>query len=505
MKKRRLSNPFNDAGGDYKSENVEEHEKKYIYPSIVNSPIMVHKDKVIYGFGNCLLVFNLKENNFIRKVEDHTCTVRSLDVNVQRKYFLTTGDDKMIMIYDDNWVLCKKIIHKKKIVKAYFLKYTNKVEEEKKIEILFIDKYGDVYVYDVSSFLSEDTESCAAVGINYIRKGNDNNESQKNDDKMIVKLSYLNDALNEIQEKDEDLFFMKDFEYVKQNYHQNVDNSKKKNHNEIEIHQKSTMNNNSDYFIQYNNINEMEKVKHKLKKHYYECFQNKKYIYPILTCNSTVISIYYDQNYLIIGDKDEKIRIIKNKKNNKIYNFYLNHTLFITSLVLINYFIFSSAGADGYLYLWNIKTRDIIDSLLLDFSFLLKNVKLNCIHTNLLPLSNNIQKFKLIITTLHFNEHTSCLYATVENLNGILIIPLILHKNSNCVAAFDKEKISFHYVKKDILSFILLRFNNENVLLYVDREEGNLHRLNFDNDNQPNGEVTTFSHSFFRGCGKMGN
>ncbi|SBT46335.1 WD repeat-containing protein, putative [Plasmodium ovale wallikeri] len=281
MKKRRLSKPFKETGGDSKSENVEEHEKKYIYPSIVNSPIMVHKDKVIYGFGNCLLVFNLKENNFIRKVEDHTCTVRSLDVNAQRKYFLTTGDDKMIMIYDDNWVLCKKIIHKKKIVKAYFLKYTNKVEEEKKIEILFIDKYGDVYVYDVSSFLSGDTESSVAVGMNHIHNSNDNKKSQKDDDKMIVKLSYLSDALNEIQEKDEDLFFMKDFEYVKQDDEGNVDNSK--SDNEMKIDQKSIMNNNCDYFTQYNNINEMEKIKDKLKKHYYECFQNEKYIYPILT------------------------------------------------------------------------------------------------------------------------------------------------------------------------------------------------------------------------------
>ncbi|CRG95609.1 conserved Plasmodium protein, unknown function [Plasmodium gallinaceum] len=480
MKKRQKINSLNTSLGS-KSTNLSDHEKKYIYPCIPNSPIIFNKNQIIYGYGNTLLVFCKKENKFIKKIEEHKNAIRSLDISENKKYFLTTGDDKIIIIYDENWSIIQKIIHKKKIVKAYFLKYIEK--ETNKFEILLIDKYGDIYIYDLNNLRNKS---------NLINEKNKNeiidNDFIMKKDEDIVKLTYLYDSLSEVNEKDEDLFFMKDFEHI---YNENLENCMLDNNGDIKSDIETTNTENNDV-LNLKNVKKMNDIKEKLEKHYFECFQNKNLLYPTLTCNSTVISLYYDEKFLIIGDRDEKIRIIKNKRLNKIYNFYLNHKLFITSVLLINEKTFCSSAADGYIYLWNIKTKEVIDYIYLDFNFLSKFIDIKSLFNN----SINLDKYKFIVNILNFNENTYSIFATIENLKGIMIIPLIKNENSAFIN-FNKEKIFFFTLDYNILSFMLLNINSQNFIVFVDRNKGYLHQIKLGDDNNLNEEVATFDHSFF--------
>ncbi|CRH04047.1 conserved Plasmodium protein, unknown function [Plasmodium relictum] len=482
MKKRQKIDSLNNASIP-KNTILSDNDKKHIYPSIANSPIIFNNDQIIYGYGNTLLIFCKKENKFIKTIKEHKNAIRSLDISENKKYFLTTGDDKVIIIYEENWSIFHKILHKKKIVKAYFLKYIEK--ETNKFEILFIDKYGDVYIYDLNNLHSTSN----LINEKKIIEGESIIE-----DKTIEKLTYLYDSLNEVKEKDEDLFFMKDFEHI---YNENLEDLALNNNggikNDIEL-----IKNDYNEALNLKNVKKMNDIKEKLEKHYFECFQNKNLLYPILTCNSIVISLYYDKKFLIMGDRDEKIRIIKNKKLNKIYNFYLNHKLFITSVLLINELVFCSAAADGYLYLWNIKTKEIIDYIYLDFNFLSKFVDLKSLFNN----SNNLDKYKFIINILNFNESMFAIFATIENFKGIFVIPLVKNDNSALIN-FNKEKIVFYTLNHSILSFILLNFNSENFIVFVDRDKGYLHQIKLNDDNKLNSEVTTFDHSFFEDNNEM--
>ncbi|ETW34230.1 hypothetical protein PFTANZ_05050 [Plasmodium falciparum Tanzania (2000708)] len=243
------------------------------------------------------------------------------------------------------------------------------------------------------------------------------------------------------------------------------------------------------------NINSIKK---KLEIHYAECFKNENLLYPIHTCNSSVISLYYDDKFLIIGDRDEKIRIIKNKKIHKIYNFYLNHKLFITCVELINEHIFCSTSADCYVHLWNIKKKEVVDSLYLDMNFLCKYVQLS----SLFPNKSNMENYKFLISILYFHKKSFSLFAIIENVKGFLIIPLKEQKennnDNNNLMAFDEEKIYFYELKEHVLSFTFLSLNNQkDVLLFVDREKGYLHKINLNDDNSLSKDIKIFPHSFF--------
>ncbi|CDU85189.1 hypothetical protein YYC_02941 [Plasmodium yoelii 17X] len=502
MKKRQRPKDFNSLDCSKKIENISEEEKKYIYPSIPNSPIIFHNDNIIYGLGKSLIIFNIKENKYIKKIEEHESVIRSLDVNENSKYFLTTGDDKIIIIYDENWNVRYKIVHKKKIVKAYFLKCGD--EKIEKNEILFIDKYGDVYLCNTQLLLKD-----GGLKDNNLSESNTNNDQnckKENNDtssegSITIKLNYLIDSLNDIEIKDEDLFFMKDFEHILENNYDNSDGSynieneidMKENKNSEEKLDEQNDNNKINIFNGHEN--KINKIKEKLEKHYEECFNNHHYLHPIITCSSGVVSLYYDNNFLIIGDRDEKIRILKNKDLNKIYNFYLNHKLFITSLALINEKIFCSSGADSYLYLWNIKTKEIIDSLYIDYNFLSKYIELKLFFNN----SNNIDKYNFIVGMLIFNKKTSSIYMSIENIKGILVIPLNISSTDKEHVKINKDKIKFYLLKDYPLSFLFTNNNdnNNNSLFYVGRSNGNLNQIIVNEENEFNSDPTVFPHSFF--------
>ncbi|SOV24831.1 conserved Plasmodium protein, unknown function [Plasmodium sp. DRC-Itaito] len=469
--------------------NEENEDKKYVYPSIGNFPIIINNDMLIYGYGKYLLFFCLKDMKFVKIIDDHESAIRSLDNYMDGEFFLTTGDDKTIIIYDKNWCKYMKILHKKKVVKAYFLK---EVEKSEHFKILFIDKYGDIYIYKPPK---------------YVTKEKNNNMSEinnKENNYETIQLLYLYDSLNDVEEKDEDIFFMKEFD---QAYNEDIllnhcDNEKNKESINYEIY-KNNDNSDNHYESKLNEKNEIlniNSIKKKLENHYAECFKNENLLYPIHTCNSSVISLYYDHKFLIIGDRDEKIRIIKNKKIHKIYNFYLYHKLFITCVELINEHIFCSASADCYIHLWNIKRKQVIDSLYLDMNFLSKYVKLSSIFSNM----SNIENYKFLINIIFFHKKSFSLFAIIENVKGFLIIPLKEknennnNNNNNNLVVFDEEKIYFYQLEEDVLSFTFLSLNNQNdVLLFVDRKEGNLHKIYFNDDNTLSKDIKIFPHSYF--------
>ncbi|GAW83127.1 hypothetical protein, conserved [Plasmodium gonderi] len=486
------------------NDNVDEDEKKYIYPSIAKSPIIHHNEYIIYGYGSSLILYSMKEKKCVKKIDEHENALRSLDVNINKKYFLTSGDDKIIVIYDEHWSVCYKIIHKKKIVKAYFLKCLK--EEDNTFEILFIDKYGDVYLFDLNMVRS----GGACLNKEHGDPVKRENNSTTADTIHTIKLKYLIDSLNEIQEKDEDLFFMNNFEKMLHDGQAGTeiegDTVENLDSTNAEICQVKSVENEEglreEPILQESLMqkqSKLELMKKKLERHYFENFQNEKLMHPILTCNSAVISLYYDNKFLIIGDRDEKIRIIKNKKMNQIYNFYLKHKLFITSLVLINPTIFCSASADCYLYMWDIKTKEVIDSLYLDFSFLSKLAKGNVSFKS----SCHLNKYKFIINTLNFNENNSTIYATAENLKGILIIPLTINNITKQLVKFNKEEVSFFPLHYDVLSFIVLSYNNVDSVIFVDRSKGHLHQIKLTSHGKFHDEVTTLDqHTFFEGRGQ---
>ncbi|KEG03235.1 WD repeat-containing protein, putative [Plasmodium vinckei vinckei] len=504
-KKRQRPKDLNSQDCSKKFENISEEEKKYIYPSIPNSPIIFHNDNIIYGLGKSLIIFNIKENKYIKQIEEHESVIRSLDVNENSKYFLTTGDDKIIIIYDGDWNVRYKIVHKKKIVKAYFLKCEDGQNE--KNEILFIDKYGDVYLCNTQLLLKD-----GGLKDNNLSESNTNNDQtckKENNDtspeaSITIKLNYLIDSLNDIEIKDEDLFFMKDFEHILENNYDNSDESYNVE-NEIDINNDVDVkenknseeklgesNDNNKINILNSHENKINKIKERLEKHYQECFNNQHHLHPIITCSSGVVSLYYDNNFLIIGDRDEKIRILKNKDLNKIYNFYLNHKLFITSLALINEKIFCSSGADSYLYLWNIKTKEIIDSLYIDYPFLSKYIELKSFFDN----SNNIDKYNFIVGMLIFNKKTSSIYMSIENIKGILVIPINVNDTNKECVTINKDKIKFYLLKDYPLSFLFTNYNNTNSLFYVDRNNGNLNQIILNEENELNSDPTVYTHSF---------
>ncbi|SOS80927.1 conserved Plasmodium protein, unknown function [Plasmodium sp. gorilla clade G1] len=511
--------------------NEDNEDKKYVYPSIGNFPIIINNDMLIYGYGKYLLFFCLKDMKFIKIIDDHQSAIRSLDKFKEGNFFLTTGDDKTIIIYDKYWCKYMKILHKKKIVKAYFLK---EVQESEHFKILFIDKYGDIYIYKPPENLTNENNNKIQI-------------NDKDDNYETVQLLYLYDSLNDIEAKDEDIFFMKEFD---QEFHEDIllkdsdDDEKNKdsvNYDKYEQNDNCVDNcddnyvdncvdncvdnyvdncddnyvdNCNDNYVDncvdnyddnYENIlNEKNKaininsIKKKLEIHYAECFKNENLLYPIHTCNSSVISLYYDDKFLIIGDRDEKIRIIKNKKIHKIYNFYLNHKLFITCVELINEHIFCSTSADCYVHLWNIKKKEVVDSLYLDMNFLCKYVQLS----SLFPNKSNMENYKFLISILYFHKKSFSLFAIIENVKGFLIIPLKEQKennnDNNNLMAFDEEKIYFYELKEHVLSFTFLSLNNQkDVLLFVDREKGYLHKINLNDDNSLSKDIKIFPHSFF--------
>ncbi|SPJ12487.1 conserved Plasmodium protein, unknown function [Plasmodium sp. DRC-Itaito] len=476
--------------------NEDNEDKKYVYPSIGNFPIIINNDMLIYGYGKYLLFFCLKDMNFIKIIDDHQSAIRSLDKYKDGKFFLTTGDDKTIIIYDKNWCKYMKILHKKKVVKAYFLK---EVEESEHFKILFIDKYGDIYIYKPPQNVTNKNKNKLQI-------------NKKEDSYETIQLLYLYDSLNDVEEKDEDIFFMKEFdqEFYKHILLKDIDNNEK--NNESFNYDKYRQNDNCDDNYKYmlnekNELVDINSIKKKLEIHYSECFKNENLLYPIHTCNSSVISLYYDDKFLIIGDRDEKIRIIKNKNINKIYNFYLNHKLFITCVELINEQIFSSASADCYIHLWNIKKKEVIDSLYLDINFLCKFAQISSLFSN----KSNLHNYKFLINILFFHKKSFSLFAVIENVKGFLIIPLkeqnnnnnnnnnnSNNSNNNNLISFDDEKIYFYELKEHVLSFTFLTLNNEkDVLLFVDREKGYLHKINLNDDKSLSKDIKIFPHSFF--------
>ncbi|EUT78576.1 hypothetical protein PFAG_05152 [Plasmodium falciparum Santa Lucia] len=461
--------------------NEDNEDKKYVYPSIGNFPIIINNDMLIYGYGKYLLFFCLKDMKFIKIIDDHQSAIRSLDKFKEGNFFLTTGDDKTIIIYDKNWCKYMKILHKKKIVKAYFLK---EVQESEHFKILFIDKYGDIYIYKPPENLTNKNNNKIQI-------------NDKDDNYETVQLLYLYDSLNDVEAKDEDIFFMKEFD---QEFHEDIllkdSDDDEKNKDSVNYDKYEQNDNCVDKCVD-NSIN-INSIKKKLEIHYAECFKNENLLYPIHTCNSSVISLYYDDKFLIIGDRDEKIRIIKNKKIHKIYNFYLNHKLFITCVELINEHIFCSTSADCYVHLWNIKKKEVVDSLYLDMNFLCKYVQLS----SLFPNKSNMENYKFLISILYFHKKSFSLFAIIENVKGFLIIPLKEQKennnDNNNLMAFDEEKIYFYELKEHVLSFTFLSLNNQkDVLLFVDREKGYLHKINLNDDNSLSKDIKIFPHSFF--------
>ncbi|ANQ10677.1 Uncharacterized protein PCOAH_00050460 [Plasmodium coatneyi] len=487
MRKRKYGSRSTPTENEANENPLDEHERKYIYPSIANSPILLHNDQVIYAYGSSLIFYSLKEKKFVKKIDEHENAIRSLDVNKngKKKYFLTTGDDKIIVIYDEQWSVWHKIVHKKKIVKAYFLKYVQ--EEDKKFEIIFIDKYGDVYLFD----------------LNLVMQGSPAMEDAPttSHSSCTTKLSYLQDSLNDIQEKDDDLFFMNNFERMLQGEEdeeeEEEDDKAEGGHTEGDEGQSGKP---LACEAPPREEGKLAQVKEKLERHYSKCFQNETLMYPILTCNSAVVALHYDSNFLIIGDRDEKIRIVKNKKINKIYNFYLNHKLFITSLVLINSKTFCSGGADCYLHMWDIKTKEIIDTIYFDSSFLCKLAQWKEPFSS----SPHLKKYKFVINTLIFKESTWTIYATAENLKGMLIIPLRVNADGSHLLTFNKEEISFFPLEQEVLSFISLSVGGDECILFVDRSAGHLHQIKLTDRGKLVGEVVTLdSHSFFDGAQPM--
>ncbi|KJP88497.1 hypothetical protein AK88_01776 [Plasmodium fragile] len=504
MRKRKYGSRSTPTGNEANENPLDEQERKYIYPSIAHSPILLHNDQVIYAYGSSLIFYSLKEKKFVNKIDEHQNAIRSLDVNMNgnKKYFLTTGDDKIIVIYDEQWSVCHKIVHKKKIVKAYFLKYVQK--EDKKFEIIFIDKYGDVYLFDlnvVERGWGHVTQGSLATG----ESSTIGKVPMTSQSSCTTTLSYLQDALNDIQEKDEDLFFMNNFERMLQGEEEEQDEGEDKSEGghsggDEEQSGKPLPCDPLPGEAPPREEGKLAQVKEKLERHYSKCFQSETLMYPIVTCNSAVISLHYDSNFLIIGDRDEKIRIVKNKKINKIYNFYLNHKLFITSLVLINSKTFCSAAADCYLHMWDIKTKEIIDTMYLDSSFLCKLAELKEPFTT----SPHLNKYKFVINTLIFKESTWTIYATAENLKGILIIPLTLNKDGSHLLTFNKEEISFFPLQQEVLSFIFLSSGGDECILFVDRSAGHLHQIKLTDRGKLVGEVVTLdSHAFFDGAQQM--
>ncbi|SBS91029.1 WD repeat-containing protein, putative [Plasmodium ovale curtisi] len=264
-KKRQRPKDLNSLDCSKKIENISEEEKKYIYP-------------------------NVNENS---------------------KHFLTTGDDKIIIIYDDDWNVRYKIVHKKKIVKAYFLKCGDGQIE--KNEILFIDKYGDVYLCNTQLLLKD-----GALKDNNLSESNTNNDQtckKENNDtspdgSITIKLNYLIDSLNDIEIKDEDLFFMKDFEHILENTYDNSDESYNIENeidinNDIDVKENKNSeekldepNDNNKINVLNGHENKINKIKERLEKHYQECFNNQHYLHPIITCSSGVVSLYYDSMHL---------------------------------------------------------------------------------------------------------------------------------------------------------------------------------------------------------------
>ncbi|CAA9990519.1 conserved Plasmodium protein, unknown function [Plasmodium knowlesi strain H] len=514
MRKRKYGSRSTPTENEANENPLDEQEKKYIYPSIANSPILLHNDQVIYAYGSSLIFYSLKEKKFVKKIDEHQSVIRSLDVNKNgnKKYFLTTGDDKIIVIYDEQWSVWHKIVHKKKIVKAFFLKYVQ--EEDKKFEIIFIDKYGDVYLFDLNLVAHGSFAMGEVSTVGKTPTGED--VPTESHSSCITKLSYLQDSLNDIQEKDEDLIFMNNFERMLQGeeheegeeeddkaeggYTEGDEGQSGKSLPRETFPRETFPRETFPLETRPREEGKLAQVKEKLERHYSKCFQNEMLMYPILTCNSAVVALHYDSNFLIIGDRDEKIRVVKNKKINKIYNFYLNHKLFITSIVLINSKMFCSAAADCYLHMWDIKTKEVIDTICFDAPFVCKLAQLKEPFSN----SPHLKKYKFVINTLIFKESTWTIYATAENLKGILIIPLTHDADGNHLLTFNKEEISFFPLQQEVLSFIFLSVDGDECILFVDRSAGHLHQIKLTDRGKLVGEVVTLDcHTFFDGAQPM--
>lgn len=510
-KRRREISPFQRRKSVFIDENV----KCYLYPSLSNSPIFYFENTIIYGFGNILLLFCTKENKFLKKIQEHLSTIRSVDISTNAKYFLTSGDDKHIIIYDKNWNVLHKIIHKKKISKAFFLKYPEK--EVEKLEILFIDKYGDAYVFDLDNVKDEmgstAISSCESKLQNY--------------EKGEIKLNYLYDTLNSfkkeemeasvsIKEVDEAFIEMNTSEFPDEDYEEededdDITNDEENTKNVRTDNNRNDNETNSNHVILTDKGNTYNDTKVKLDEHFKQCFQNKNALYPIFTCNSsTVTCLHCNDKYLIIGDKDEKIRILKTNKLHKIYNFYLYHKQFITSVTAINESMFCSAAADSCLCLWNIKTKKVCDFLFFDFAFVSTLTQQSEKKNFLLS-----KEWKFIISGLFFHEKTNALFGIMENVNGIFMFPLIKKKNSPHLQ-FDKERINFYPLHIPILSFYIISLSDTHYIFWVDQKNGYLHKMEllFKNVGKEEGdlikfadcfsnEIKTFEHTFFNSSGKI--
>lgn len=479
---------------------LSEEEKKLHFPELPIVPIIQVENQIIYAYSNVVLIFDLTQKTFIKQVEDHKGVIRSLDISEIGSYFLTCGDDKRILVYDAKWNIIHKITHKKKITYAYFFK---KESPQETIEILFVDKYGDVYILDFQAILKQ--KESLNNEIDNKQKENEKDQQAEEDlssteeygnaeEQRKPNLHYLYDKINFIYEEDGSPRLIKDFDemiedHLDKSYADNfVKNPNKKNSEDSSV------------LYKIDNTVTLDDVIQNLETHYRNCFTKREWIHPILTCNASVTSLFHNEKFLILGDKDEKIRIIKNKKIHKIYNFYLNHTQFPTSLILINEERFCSSGADSKLFIWNIKTGQVEDSLIFDFSLISSIVDVN----TFLKRNPGAEKQKYMIHNFQFSKEHSTIFACMENIKGILIIPLKNGETPNEVY-FDKTSIQYHYLPQEVLSLLLIRFEQKVKMAFTDRQQGNLHIIDMNStkkDNQNKQEFfakhcNSFEHNYF--------
>lgn len=100
---------------------------------------------------------------------------------------------------------------------------------------------------------------------------------------------------------------------------------------------------------------------------------------------------------------------------------------------------------------------------------------------------------------LIFNKKTSSIYMSIENIKGILVIPLNISSTDKEHVKINKDKIKFYLLKDYPLSFLFTNNNdnNNNSLFYVGRSNGNLNQIIVNEENEFNSDPTVFPHSFF--------
>eukprot|EP01117_Protostelium_nocturnum_P016337 TRINITY_DN6445_c0_g1_i1.p1 TRINITY_DN6445_c0_g1~~TRINITY_DN6445_c0_g1_i1.p1 ORF type:complete len:367 (-),score=130.58 TRINITY_DN6445_c0_g1_i1:87-1187(-) len=102
-----------------------------------------------YASGNDVLVLDLKSNLLVvsedLNSQGHSDLVRTLSFDSEGKFMVTAGDDKKVKVWDtSNWKCVASRTHGKKI-STVALGPLNSEGNECKVQVLYSDKFGDIY------------------------------------------------------------------------------------------------------------------------------------------------------------------------------------------------------------------------------------------------------------------------------------------------------------------------------------------------------------------------